>query len=138
MTARNDVNNPTLVQATLSTTGTLNGSDGLPAVVGMLGLQALSITVQTLSGSTAVGSIAVQCTDLIKDWTGNIDPNIGWAPMNYPGTATPVTIAIASGAATVNVMVPNIACKAIRLVYTATSGTGSVVIGVTGRANSRT
>lgn len=135
--SRNDVNaNDWLISASLAATGNLVTSTGTQfRTMGLLGYNGFSLTVQTLAGSTAVGTIFVQCTDIIGP--SEHDPNVPWVNMNYPNTSTPVSIVISSGANSYNVQVWGVATKIIRLNYQRTSGTGNLNAGITCRANSR-
>lgn len=104
----------------------------------VLGLDNMSITLATAAGSTAAGTITVQCTDFGLTENDIFDPSIPWVNMNYPNTTTPISQAIASGQNTYNLQFSNSGVKWIRLLYTATSGTGNINAALSGRANSRT
>lgn len=136
--ARNDSQSPEwIVNASLATTGNLTTPNApLFAHQSLLGFNAFSITLSTPPGSTAVGSIKVQCTDAVGRDLNN--PNVPWVDMNYPNSTTPIpAIAIASGANSANLQIYGVGCKYIRLRYTSTSGTGTLNAGITCRANSR-
>ncbi len=148
MTARNDVSRPDWVVAQalpaagnvlLTRNRTAEAVSALPfAFQDMMGLNNLSITFSTRTGSTAVGSLTLECTDFPQgEQVYGVATSTQWAAMNYPNTATPITIAVATGQNTYNIQLSNTGCKYIRVRYTATSGTGTLDAAISCRANSR-
>ena len=136
-----------IVNWAIPATGTLlpmgddSSSTGLArpfSVQPIYGINHLSITISVPAGSTAVGTVTAQ----VSDFGGGTTPStydvfqtgFPWATYNQPYTTTPVTVAIASGAGTYNITIPNMGASYFRLVYTATSGTGTLNAALTGRA----
>lgn len=101
----------------------------------MLGDNHVSITVQATG--TPTGTLQLQVSDYpITDNPSNAcattDPYAGQF-YNIPSSS----IALAGAATVTGYNVSNLGCKYIRLVYTFTSGTGTISAAMTKRANSR-
>lgn len=99
----------------------------------LLGFNHASLTVEVPVGSTAVGSLQFQVTDF-----GGDNSNEGTAYAIPDGRwVTVATQSVTSGANALNQQLPNIASKWLRVRYVATSGTGTINVAITCRANGR-
>ncbi len=121
---------------------------GLPGVTWSVtpidSMTSLSLTFDVAAGSTAVGTFNIQVSDFGDNERPGYDPapyasTFPWANLLLPnGSTTPITVPIVSGAQTINLQLPLLSSQWLRLTYTATSGTGTLNVAITGRANSRT
>lgn len=98
----------------------------------LLGFNHVSLTLQVTGNPT--GTITVQVTDFGGDnanaTTAYAIPNSQWANTTY-------TQGLSGAAGTYNIPIANIASKWLRISYTATSGTGTINVAITCRANGR-
>lgn len=102
-------------------------------------IQKLSLIAYTYSwtGSSPVGTLSIQISnDYAIDSQGNVSNAGNWAAVSFTtGTGVAASVALSGASGTANINLPLLGAYAVRTVYTASSGSGTLQAYICGKVS---
>jgi len=119
---------PQLQPYQVITSGNMALTDGITSLVTLIPNFSLVSYTYSWSGSSPVGTVKVQVSnDYALDAVGVVARAGNWADVSFlRGSATASSVALSGSSGSDGIVLPLVGAYAIRLVYTRTSGTGTL------------